>query len=138
MSTPAEAIPTQPSHWCYPTAEAKPSADYRDFLQSVPTSTVKASEYFRSLAKEWNRETGHLSLISQRVTHPAYRRIIRMGGTAVPLILEEMRRSPTSHWFHALVILADENPIPQNFNGTVAEAVALWVAWGRQHKLIDA
>ena len=141
MSPPAAeapVIPTQPTQWRYPVSEAEATTEDRPFLRAVPTSTIQSSEYFRSLADTWNRETGHLSLISQRITHPAYRRIIRMGGTAIPLILREMQRSPTAHWFHALATLADENPIPTDFNGTVEEASDLWIAWGQDRKLIDA
>lgn len=114
----------------------EPSSKYADFLETIPTSTVNVSDYFRSLADEWKRDTGHLSLISQRINHPAYKRIIRMGRTAIPLILEEMQRSP-GHWFHALTMLADSNPVPPDFDGTVDGAAELWITWGRSEKIIN-
>ena len=135
MSTPAEAIPTQSTHRYYKINDVQAIADYGVFLQSVPTSTENIEEYFRKLADKWQRDTGHLSLISQRVSHPAYRRIIRMGGAAVPMILEDLQRVP-GHWFHALITLADDNPIPSDFDGTIEDAAALWVDWGVDKGLI--
>ena len=99
------------------------------------TSTVEFDLYFRNLVEAWKRDTSHISLMSLRVSHPAYKEIISMGRQALPLILAELDEKP-DHWFHALSILADENPVSAGFCGTVREAAALWVAWGRDKKLI--
>lgn len=52
-----------------------------------------------------------------------------MGKSIIPVILDEIEREP-DHWFHALAFLSGENPIPADFNGTVEEAINLWVSWG--------
>ena len=106
------------------------------FLEAEPSPTLSVADVFRDLANKWRRDTGHLSLISQRVKHPAYKRVLLMGSDAVPLILEEMRDRP-DHWFHALITLTDDNPVPFDFNGTVEDAAALWVAWGQDNGLIS-
>ena len=98
------------------------------------TPTLECKAYFRVLAKVWKRDTSHLSLVSQRITHPAYKQILSMGKTALPLILAELSVEP-DHWFHALSLLADDNPIPSGFCGTVSEAAELWLDWGRKQNL---
>lgn len=95
-----------------------------------PTASIDEGSLFRRLAEEWKTDTSHLSLISQRIRHDSYRRILRMAG-AVDLILAEIEREP-DHWFHALMLLTGENPVPRNFDGTVTEAAKLWVDWGKR------
>ncbi len=95
-----------------------------------PTVSVDTKVLFRALADKWRRETAHQSIISQRLQHPAYRQILSMGRSIVPLILEEMERQP-DHWFYALVLLTGENPVPADFAGTVSDAADLWFHWGR-------
>jgi hypothetical protein len=56
---------------------------------------------------------------------------VKLGRPAVPYILEELRRDP-DHWFAALYLITGENPVPQNFTGTVEEAADLWVRWGER------
>lgn len=118
-----------------PMGEVKSTSGATSYLEAKPSSTMDASDYFRSLAEEWKHDTGHLSLISKRVSHPSYKRILRMGNAAVPLILEELQRRP-GHWFHALITLADDNPVPADFDGTVEDAAAIWVNWGVDQGLI--
>jgi hypothetical protein len=64
---------------------------------------------FEALSKKWYRDTRHLSLISKKVAHPAYLRIVGMGEAAIPLLLEALRDKPT-HWFVALRATANTDP----------------------------
>jgi hypothetical protein len=96
----------------------------------APTISVRPEVTFRKLADEWKSETGHLSFISQRVRHPAYRKILSLGESAVPFILKELEAEP-NHWFHALFQLTGENPIGPKFSGTVTDAAKIWVEWGK-------
>lgn len=95
-----------------------------------PTASLDTAEVFRKLVDEWKRETAHQSFVSQRVKHPAYLRIVGMGRSIVPLILKELERE-SDHWFYALVFLTGENPVPNNFTGTIVDASDLWIRWGR-------
>lgn len=106
-----------------------------DIDPELATPTIAIESYFRSRVMKWKQDTSHLSLVSLRITHPAYREIVLMGRQALPLILAELEEEP-DHWFHALMTLADENPVPAGFSGSVSEAAALWVEWGRSRKLI--
>ena len=113
---------------------AMPTEEFSVYLEPV-TPTIKFDAHFRTLVRDWKRDTSHLSLISQRIIHPAYKQILGMGKTALPLVLAELSVEP-DHWFHALTLLANDDPIPPGFCGTVSEAAELWVNWGRSQNLI--
>ena len=140
MNMPLETIPTEPTRsYFISVGDVESSNDQAVFLPMRPSSTEKVSHIFQHLAKEWRRDTGHLSLLSQRVRHPAYKRILQMGRSAIPLILADMQDTPDL-WLHALTTLADvsDNPVPVNFDGTVEDAAALWLAWGQANNLIGS
>lgn len=136
MSVPAEAIPTTPTDWQYGDDGAPTESNVPFNWTGIPTEAIDVGFRFRELAALWKQETGHLSLLSQRVTHPAYLRIIAMGRSAVPHILADLQHTP-EHWFHALFTLTGANPVPANFAGTISDAADLWISWGRQRGYID-
>ena len=65
----------------------------------------------------------------RRPSHPAYRRIVAMGGPAIPLILDQLRRQP-SHIFWALHEITGANPVKPESAGKVGEMVEDWLKWG--------
>jgi hypothetical protein len=87
-----------------------------------------------SLAEHWRRDTQHLSLISKKVAHPAYFRIMGMGKAAVPLLLEALRDNP-AHWFAALRATANVDPVPPGADPAAARKA--WLDWGRSEGLIE-
>jgi hypothetical protein len=91
-------------------------------------------ETFRTLAERWRSETGHLSIVQQKVLNRSYLEIIGLGRPALPLLLRELRERP-AHWFLALSSIARENPVRPG--ATFDEAVRDWVTWGRTQGLID-
>lgn len=105
--------------------------EYQVVLNKVPVASVSSPVLFRRLADKWKRETSHQSQISERLQHPSYLQILRMGKTVVPLIIDELEERP-DFWFFALATLTGENPIPADFTGTVSEAAELWINWGRE------
>ena len=50
---------------------------------------------FRTLYEEWRRDTATSSSMRTKASHPAYRRIVAMGGPAIPPILDQLRRRPS-------------------------------------------
>jgi hypothetical protein len=94
----------------------------------VQLETERLRAEFNTLAQQWRRETQHLSLISKKVVHPAYLRIIGMGKPAIRLLLEELRDRP-SHWFVALKFVANVDPVPHG--GNPSRARDAWLEWGR-------
>ena len=61
-----------------------------------------------------------------------YQKIIAMGPSVVPLILEEMRNKP-DHWFWALSALTDDDPVPPGKRGQFKEMIKAWLEWGKQN-----
>ena len=88
---------------------------------------------FEALSKKWHRDTRHLSLISKKVAHPAYLRIVGTGEAAIPLLLEALRDTPT-HWFAALRATANTDPSPIDANPSQARDA--WLHWGRSQGYI--
>jgi hypothetical protein len=95
------------------------------------SDTLRAE--FEALSKQWRRDTRHLSLISKKIVHPAYLRIIGMGEAAIPLLLESLRDSP-SHWFDAL--RATANTDPSKPEDTPSQAREAWLLWGTENGYI--
>ncbi len=92
-------------------------------------------ERFRRLADEWKERSRYLSNTAQMAVLRPYQQIIGMGGAAVPLILEELRREP-DQWFWALEAITGENPVPPEAAGKVRLMADAWIEWGRQRGLI--
>jgi hypothetical protein len=55
-----------------------------------------------------------------------------MGKPALPLILEDLQENG-GHWFLALRLISDENPVPSEHAGRIKQMREDWIAWGRQH-----
>ncbi len=92
---------------------------------------------FRQLVAEWHAERDTLSASPRDLAMCfAYQRIIALGTAAIPLILDELRRTP-DHWFWALRAITGENPVPEHSRGRFSEMVACWIAWGEEHGYIS-
>jgi len=100
----------------------------------VDPETERLRPEFAELAEKWIRETKHLSLISKKITHAAYFRIIGMGKPVVPLLLAALRDRP-SHWFAALRATANTDPAPPD--GNASQARQAWLEWGRSQGYIE-
>jgi hypothetical protein len=93
-------------------------------------------ERFQRLAAEWKEQSRYLSNTAQMALLEPYQRIIGMGPSAVPLILEELRREP-DQWFWALESITEQNPVPQEAMGKVRLMAQAWVRWGEQQGLLE-
>ena len=89
-----------------------------------------AESKFRRLAETWKSQTGHLSNVSARCTHPAYQQIIGMGDTAILFILRDLKET-REDWFWALTAITGENPIPARDAGNIKKMTEAWLQWGR-------
>jgi hypothetical protein len=67
---------------------------------------------------------------------PPYQRIIGMGISVVPLILEELRREP-DQWFWGLEAITEENPVPPEAAGNVRAMARAWIQWGVDRDMIS-
>ncbi|MCY4661001.1 MAG: hypothetical protein OXF93_14475 [Acidobacteria bacterium] len=96
---------------------------------------AEARRRFDMYAEEWTAQTSHLSVLSRRVMHPSYQRIIGLGRDALPLILDRLLSRP-DHWFWALRSISGEDPVRPEDVGTFDAMRDAWVSWGRRHGLI--
>lgn len=90
---------------------------------------------FKALARQWKKETRHLSSATEIAMNMNYQRIIGMGPHAIPFILEELQREP-DHWFHALRVLTGENPVKPEDAGNMQAMADAWIEWGRKEGLV--
>jgi len=87
---------------------------------------------FRTLVAQWKEGRGPESLTFRMAMHPAYQQIIGMGPSAVPLILDELRKEP-DHWFWALRAITGASPVKKEHRGKIEHMAADWIEWGRQN-----
>lgn len=91
----------------------------------------KVRERFRKLVDQWKEQSRHLSNSARMAMLKPYQQIIGMGEPAIPLILEELARSP-DHWFWALEAITQDNPVPPEAAGKVRLKALAWISWGKQ------
>lgn len=85
---------------------------------------------FAALTVRWKEECRHTSKIKTMKECLAYREIVAMGETVVPLILARLETAP-SFLFLALGEITKINPVPKESAGKIDEMIAAWIAWGR-------
>ena len=103
--------------------------------QNTHCSRKELRRRFEEYADDWKTRTAHLSVLSQRVMHPSYQRIIGLGQDALPLLLERLSTHP-DHWFWALRSIAGEDPVNREDVGKFAAMRDAWIRWGRSRGLI--
>jgi len=123
-----EHIPRQEGYHAASTVEADIPNGIR--ISHVSTEQQTVEQKFRRLADQWRKETRLQSSINKRAMHSAYQQIIGMGQDALPLIMEELKRT-RGHWLWALFAITGEDPAPEGC--TFSEAVDAWLRWGIQH-----
>lgn len=106
-------------------------------LARKPCAGVKPNkeEQFKSLTREWKRETAIVGHLSKIVMHPAYQRIMAMGPEVIPLILKELERE-AGHWFWALHNLVPPGEDPAEGTTTIRDARRSWLDWGKKNNLL--
>ena len=87
---------------------------------------------FDQLAKEWRRETRFASDLTEVFLNRAYQRIIGMGPSAIPLIVESLR-TRLDLWFWALEAIAGENPAEYVEVGDLEAKREAWLLWAKVH-----
>ncbi len=104
------------------------------FIESENTSNEEVGnlkEQFEKLADEWREETKYLSFTQQIAMHSAYQRIIGLGESAIPLILEELSNFG-GHWYWALNSITGENPVKKEDRGNISLTKKAWLEWGTE------
>lgn len=102
-------------------------------LSTIPEPFRPVKARFEHLAGEWKRSESPSSSAMGLAMHPAYQKIIGMGPTAIPWIIEELKREP-DHWFWALHCLTGGiDPVPEADRGDLQAMANAWIEWARQN-----
>jgi len=104
-------------------------------MATLTTHPSALEQQFRTLSAEWREATRFASGSSAATIHPAYRAIIDLGPSVVPLILAELAKLPDP-WFAALRELTGDNPVPPEDRGRPQAMADHWLAWGRANGLV--
>lgn len=100
------------------------------WFSTAEESISGTKELFVELANRWHEETDHLSSPSRITGNDAYLKIISMGNSVVPFILQDLQ-DRGGDWYLALRILSDNDPVPPEARGDVKQMKECWVRWGR-------
>jgi len=97
----------------------------------VQVSTADEWQRFQSLAENWRKERGITSSVTQMVLCPSYQRIMVMGERVVPFILRELEnnRHDPDHWFWALEMITEADPVPVEAYGDTVRMADAWLSW---------
>lgn len=86
---------------------------------------------FEQLVREWRSACAFLSSTTKRTAHPAFRRIVGMGYSAVPLLLQHLDQP--GDWDIALAEILGEDPVPASARGNRDATVAAWRTWAARN-----
>jgi hypothetical protein len=102
---------------------------------AIANPSLEDSEKFKRLIAEWHRERRVVSLVTDMAMCPSYQKIIAMGEVAIPLILSELRTEgdEPDHWFWALRVLTEADPVGESDRGDIIRMAAAWLDWGQSH-----
>lgn len=93
-------------------------------------SSYDPSEDFVGLRSKWGKASALLSSPKAKSMIPEYQRIIGMGKSAVPLILDDLATNGPDHWFWALQAITGENPVCESQIGNMEAMTKAWIEWG--------
>lgn len=109
----------------------RPRQDYVDILGEVGPYRISR---FRRLVETWRAETYYLSSVTAKSNHPAFKEIVKMGESAVPWIVEELRNH-RDFLFIALHLIVRDGPIPAARKGKPHELIEEWLQWAERENI---
>jgi hypothetical protein len=89
---------------------------------------------FQSLLKKCEESARFVSDLDIICSRPEFREIVEIGEDAVPLILDEIERSPNIFLLSALEEITGEDPISPEDYGDVEKMVASWLSWANENR----
>jgi hypothetical protein len=97
--------------------------------------SLALKHHFDKLKDRWLDETRFFSSNFQSMQHPTYFKILSLGESIVPFMLNDLIENKT-HWFKALSALTGVNPIQPQNAGNINEMIRDWARWGKQNGMI--
>ena len=84
---------------------------------------------FNALVNEWRQQRRAISSHSKIVACRAHQSIIGMGEAALPLIMEQLRQGNLGHWFYALEVITQHQPVQPEDAGNYKKMAVAWLEW---------
>jgi hypothetical protein len=98
----------------------------------LPGGSETIEQQFDHLADRWQEETAYLSSTTDKIAHPAFQEIVRMGEAVVPFVLRRMEKRQ-GHWDLALGEITGEKPFPPSAAGKIELLERTWLDWARKN-----
>lgn len=108
---------------------------YVSVVQDTPIVEPIEDRFSRWL-NAWYEETQYSSSLTDIVSNENYHRILKLGEDAIPLILEELKIDPSIHLLSALTLIAEEDPVPDEYKGDIRKMAEFWLEWGNKHEYV--
>lgn len=99
------------------------------------TTAEEIEACFNKLADEWEQETQAISSIPVMISHPNYRKIIKLGWEVLPFLLRDLQTN-RRFWFPALYEITRIRPFDRSDAGDSERMLEAWVKWGKRKQLI--
>lgn len=109
----------------------------RDSITSLALVDEVSSDWFEQMTSQWKRDTAFSSSALEMADHPAYRAVVAVGGSAIPLILRDLERNGPHHWFLALQELTGQNPVSPAEQGHMRRMAEAWITWGYERGFLS-
>lgn len=118
------------------------TVEYDQFVESTAPAIDSIPDIatwirLKRLIRQWKRETLFFSSSHQSFMNSNYQKIIGMGMSVVPLLLQALKEDGPEHFDWALAAITSDNPVPQSVEGDIRSICDAWLDWGRRHNLID-
>lgn len=97
--------------------------------KSSPTDFIGS---FYAVLRRWKSETAFLSDPEEITAHPSFAALVGNAKLVLPLILDELRRSP-SQLVWVLDDAIGERPYPTEASGDITAMTEAWIAWGERN-----
>lgn len=117
-------------------AWSKPRRHKAFIVRTSVDENSATARLFKRLSEKWQNETQFSSSVREIAMHPAYQKIIAMGSAALPHIFQALQKQ-NHHWFWALEVLCDINPVPLSERGNMPRTREIWIEYGRLHHLLN-
>lgn len=101
------------------------------FRRKSSESEPSLEQKFSRLAKQWRKETRHVSSIHEKSMNMAYQKIIGMGKEVLPYIFRDFQRTHDD-WLWALQVITEAEPAPGQYDD-FDEVVEAWLNWAREN-----
>jgi len=116
--------------------EMLPQVDAVKILESIHHQLEMAAQ-FEEYYKQWKAETIFKSNGREILENTHYQKIINMGESAVPLILEKYVQA-NDHWSYALRNITGISLNETTHKGNLEAIRTDWIAWGVKNNFIYA